>query len=73
MDGPKNAEEIRALLLNQHPSLADDLAKISDLELLQFLLCAYECAIEVKEEEELIEAETRLESVARALFSPVLH
>ncbi|XUK66219.1 Phage protein [Pseudomonas yamanorum] len=72
MDGPTNAEEIRALLLSQHPSLADDLAKISDLELLQFLLCAYECAIDVNEAE-LMEAERRLDAITRALFSPVLH
>lgn len=72
MDMPKNAEEIRALLLSQHPNLADDLAKISDTELLQFLVYAYEYAIDVNEAE-LMEAERRLDTIARALFSPVLH
>lgn len=72
MDKPKIAKEIRALLLSKHPSLSDDLAKISDFELLQFLFCAYECAIDIKEAD-LIEAEARLDDAARALFSPVPH
>ena len=51
MDKPKTAEEMRALLLNQHPNLKDDLAKISDFELLQLMICAYKCAIDIKEAE----------------------
>ncbi|SEC01160.1 hypothetical protein SAMN05216205_1228 [Pseudomonas mohnii] len=65
MDKPKNAEEMRALLLSQHPNLKDDLAKISDFELLQLMICAYECAIGIKEAE--------MGEMARALFSPMLH
>lgn len=72
MDMPKSAEEIRALLLSQHTNLEDDLAQISDGELLQCLLCAYEYAIDVKEAE-LMEAERRLDEAAKALFSPVPH
>ncbi|MCF5059925.1 hypothetical protein GIW54_17040 [Pseudomonas proteolytica] len=72
MDMPKSAEEIRALLLSQHPDLKDDLAKISDFELLQCLLCAYECAIDIKKTD-LMEIEKRLDDVARALFSPAPH
>lgn len=72
MDMPKSGEEIRALLLSQHPDLKDDLEKISDLELLQCLICAYECAIDIKQAD-LVEIEMRLEDVARALFSPVPH
>ncbi|ARB26198.1 hypothetical protein HX787_10825 [Pseudomonas tolaasii] len=72
MDMPKSAEEIRELLLSQHPDLKDDLAKISDFELLQCLLCAYECAIEIKEAE-LMEADAQLDAAARAIFSPVPH
>lgn len=72
MDLPKRAEEIRALLISQHPSVADDLAKISDLELLQCLLRAYECAIDIQEAD-LVEIDRRLDEIARALFSPRLH
>lgn len=72
MDKPKTAEEIRALLLSQHPNLKNDLARISDFELLHLLICAYECAIDVKEGE-LMEAERRLDEAAKALFSPVPH
>lgn len=35
MEKSKTAEEMRSLLLSQHPDLKDELAKISDLELLQ--------------------------------------
>lgn len=72
MDKPKTAEEMRTLLLSQHPNLKDDLAKISDDELLQLMLCAYKYALGIKEAE-LAEVERRLDEVARALFSPVLH
>ncbi|USW94208.1 hypothetical protein NHF39_23170 [Pseudomonas proteolytica] len=72
MDMPKSAEEIRALLLSQHPDLKDDLAKISDLELLQCLICAYEYAIDIKQAD-LAEMERRLDDVARAPFYPVPH
>ncbi|MEO8646046.1 hypothetical protein [Pseudomonas sp.] len=72
MDKPKTAEEIRALLLSQHPSLNDDLAKISDFELLQLMLCVYEHAIDIKEAE-VTDIERRLDETARALFSPVPH
>lgn len=72
MDMPKSAEEIRALLLSQHPGLAYDLAKISDLELLHCLICACECAVEAKQAD-LAEVEKRLDDVARALFSTVPH
>lgn len=72
MDMPKNAEDIRALLLSQHPDLKDDLAKISDLDLLQCLICAYERATDIKQAD-LAEIERRLDDVARALFSPVPH
>lgn len=72
MDMPKSAEEIRALLLSQHPDLKDDLAKISDLELLHCLIRAYEYALHI-ERAELTEVGRRLDEVARALFSPVPH
>ncbi|KAA6196325.1 MULTISPECIES: hypothetical protein [Pseudomonas] len=72
MDMPKNAEDIRALLLSQHPDLKDDLAKISDLDLLQCLICAYECATDIKQAD-LAEIERLLDDVARTLFSPVPH
>ena len=72
MDKSKTAEEIRALLLSQRPDLNDELAKISDLELLQCLICAYECATDIKQAD-LAEIERRLDDVARKLFSPVPH
>lgn len=72
MEKSKTAEEIRALLLSQRPDLKDDLAKISDLEVLQLMACAYKSAIDIKEAE-LIEVEARLDDAARALFSPVPH
>jgi len=72
MDKPKTAEEMRALLISQHPHLKDDLAKISDDELLQLILYAYKYALAIKEAE-LAEVERRLDVAARALFSPVLH
>ncbi|WP_431699879.1 hypothetical protein [Pseudomonas sp. BR20] len=72
MEKSKTAEEIRALLLSQRPDLKDELAKISDLELLQCLFCAYECATDIKQAD-LTEIERRLDDVARALFSPVPH
>ncbi|MHA6138481.1 hypothetical protein ACX3YC_13730 [Pseudomonas mohnii] len=72
MDKPKSTEEIRTLLLSQHPHLKDYLAKISDVELLQLMVCTYECALEIKEAE-LADLERRLDEAARALFSPVPH
>lgn len=72
MDMPKTAQEVRALLLSQRPDLEDDLAKISDFELLQITACVYKCAIGIKEAE-LAELERRLDETARALFSPVPH
>ncbi|VVN10891.1 hypothetical protein [Pseudomonas fluorescens] len=72
MDKPKTAEEMRALLLSQHPNLKDDLAEISDFELLQLMVCAYKCAIDIKEAE-MTEIKRRLDETARALFSPVPH
>ena len=72
MEKSKTAEEIRALLLSQRPDLKDELAKISDLEMLQLAACAYKSAIDIKEAE-LIEVEARLDDAARALFSPVPH
>lgn len=72
MDKPKTAEEVRALLISQHPNLKDDLEKISDFELLQLMAYAYQCAIEVKEAE-LAEIDRRLDESARALYSPVPH
>lgn len=72
MDMPKNAEEVRALLLSQRPDLKDDLAKISDYELLRLMACAYECAIGIKEAE-VAEMERQLDETAKALFPPVLH
>ena len=72
MDKPKTAEEMRALLISQHPHLKDDLEKISDDELLQLMLCAYKYALRIKEAE-LAEVERRLDEAARAIFSPVLH
>lgn len=72
MDMPKSAEEIRALLLSQHPDLKDDLAKISDFEVLQLMACAYKSAIDIQEAG-LVEIDRRLDEAARALFSPVLH
>ena len=72
MDKPETAEEMRTLLISQHPHLKDDLAKISDDELLQLILYAYKYALAIKEAE-LAEVERRLDAAARALFSPVLH
>ncbi|MCK1782915.1 hypothetical protein J2Y83_002833 [Pseudomonas marginalis] len=72
MEKSKTAEEIRTLLLSQRPDLRDELAKISDLEVLQLTACAYKSAIDIKEAE-LIEVEARLDDAARALFSPVPH
>jgi len=72
MEKSKTAEEIRALLLSQRPELKDDLAKISDLEVLQLMACAYKSAIDIKGSE-LIEIERQLDKAARTLFSPVLH
>ena len=72
MEKSKTAEEIRALLLSQRPDLKDDLAKISDLEVLQFMACAYKSAIDIKEAE-LAEIDRLLDEAARALFSPKPH
>ena len=72
MEKSKTAEEIRALLLSQRPDLKDELAKISDIDLLQCLICAYECATDIKQAD-LAEIERRLDDVARVLFSPVPH
>lgn len=72
MDKPKTAEAMRTLLIRQHPHLKDDLAKMSDDELLQLMVCAYEYAIDIKEAE-VMEVERRLDEADRALFSPVLH
>ena len=72
MEKSKCAEEIRELLLSQRPDLKDDLAKISDLELLQFMARIYKSAIDAKEAQ-LIEVEKQLDETAKALFSPVLH
>jgi hypothetical protein len=72
MDKPKTAEEMRTLLLSQHPDLKDDLANISDFELLQLMVCAYKYAIDIKEAE-VTEIERQLDETARALFSPVPH
>lgn len=72
MEKSKTAEEIRALLLSQRPDLNDELAKISDIEVLQLAACAYKSAIDIKEAE-LIEIERQLDEAARTLFSPALH
>lgn len=72
MDKSKTAEEMRALLLSERPDLKDDLANISDLELLRLMACIYKSAIGIKEAE-LIEIEKQLDDTARALFSSVLH
>lgn len=57
---------------SQRPDLKDDLAKISDLEVLQFMACAYKSAIDIQEAE-LVEIDRLLDEAARALFSPVPH
>ncbi|WP_058542879.1 hypothetical protein [Pseudomonas fluorescens] len=72
MGKSKSAEEVRALLLSECPDLKDDLANISDLELLRLMACIYKSAIGVKEAE-LIEIEKQLDEAAKALFSPALH
>lgn len=72
MDMPKSAEEIRTLLLSQRPDLKGDLAKISDLEVLQLMACAYKSAIDITEAE-LVEIDRLLDESARALFSPKPH
>lgn len=72
MDKPNTAEEMRALLLSQRPDLKDDLAKISDFELLRLMICTYKRAIGIKEAE-VMEIERRLDETARALFSHLLH
>lgn len=72
MDKPKTAEAMRTLLIRQHSHLKDDLAKITDDELLQLMVCAYKYAIDIKESE-VMEVERRLDETDRALFSPVLH
>lgn len=69
---PKSAEDIRALLLSQRPDLKDELPKISDLEVLQLMACAYKSAIDIKQAE-LVEIDRLLDESARALFSPVPH
>lgn len=72
MDKPKTVEEMRALLLSQRPDLKNDLAEMSDFELLRLMVCIYKSSIHVKEAE-LIGIEKRLDETARVLFSPVLH
>jgi len=72
MKKSKTAEDMRSLLLSQRPDLKDELAKISDLEVLQLMACAYKSAIDIKEAE-LIEIDTLLDEYARALFSPKPH
>ncbi len=72
MEKSKTAEEIRALLLSQRPDLKDELAKISDIEMLQLMVCAYKGAIDIKEAE-MVEIDRLLDEVARALFSPKPH
>ncbi|MCS3515554.1 hypothetical protein [Pseudomonas grimontii] len=72
MGQSKTAEEMRALLLSHRPDLKNDLAKISDLELLRLMAGIYKSAIDIKEAE-LIEVEARLDDAARALFSPAPH
>ncbi|EJF73100.1 hypothetical protein A462_04686 [Pseudomonas sp. Ag1] len=72
MEKSKTAEEIRALLLSQRPDLKDELAKISDLEVLQLMACAYKSAIDIKEAE-LVEIDRLLDEAARVLFSAARH
>ncbi len=72
MEKSQTAEEIRALLLSQRPDLKDELAKISDIEVLQLAACAYKSAIDIKEAE-LVEIDRLLDEAARALFSSDLH
>ena len=72
MDKPKTVEEMRALLLSQRHDLKNELAKMSDFELLRLMVCIYKSAIQIKEAE-LIGIEKRLDETARLLFSPVLH
>jgi len=72
MSKSKTTDEMRALLLGKRPDLKNDLAKISDIELLQLAACAYKSTIDIKEAE-LVEIDRLLDEVARALFSPVLH
>lgn len=72
MNKSKTAGEIRARLLSQRPDLKNELAKVSDIKLLQLMACAYKSAIDIQEAE-LVEIDRRLDDVARALFSPVLH
>ncbi|WP_223472905.1 MULTISPECIES: hypothetical protein [unclassified Pseudomonas] len=72
MEKSKSAEEMRALLLSERPDLKDDLANISDLELMRLMACIYKSVIGVKEAE-LIEIEKQLDEAARVLFSSVLH
>lgn len=72
MEKSKTAEEIRALLLSQRPDLKDDLAKISDIEVLQLMACAYKSAIDIQKAE-LVEIDRLLDEAARVLFSPRPH
>lgn len=72
MEKSKTAEDIRALLLSQRPDLKDELAKVSDLEVLQLMACIYKSAIDIKEAE-LVEIDRLLDEATRALFSPALH
>nr|WP_218173257.1 hypothetical protein [Pseudomonas sp. D5002] len=59
-------------MLSQRPDLKDELAKISDPEVLQLMVCAYKSAIDIKEAE-LVEIDRLLDEAARTLFSPVPH
>lgn len=72
LEKSKTVEEIRALLHSQRPDLKDELAKISDLEVLQLMVCIYKSAIDIKEAE-LAEINRLLDESARVLFSPKPH
>lgn len=72
MEKSKTAEEMRERLLSLRPDLRDDLAKISDLELLQLMAGIYKRAVDIQEAE-LIEIEKQLDKAARAIFSPKPH
>lgn len=69
---PSTAADMRALLLDQYPWMADNVAKLSDFELLALMVKAYPQAIAVVEAE-ITARDRQLDEIARALFSPIPH
>lgn len=72
MKMPHRPADMRFRLLAKYPGIASELAKLSDLELLEVMITAYQLIITAKEAQ-IAETQRRLDELARALFSPAPH